>query len=122
MNEHQETVARLQPDQAAAAPGSLPWYKREFKPTARVSACILIPLGVLGMWWNWHLAHSKGEYYPKIAFMSPFIIILGIYYLLHPTEDPTVLPRPIETRHWVVFALALAAGAANWYAFEYGLY
>lgn len=122
MDDRQETVERLgDGDRAAKAGDSVPWYQRELKMTARRAACILIPVGALGMWWNWHLAHSRGEYYPKIAFLAPFIIVLGAFYLMYPDENPTELPKPLRLRHWVMFGLGTAAGAAVWYAFAQSL-
>ena len=122
MDEHQETTARMNVDPASAPSPPLPWHKRTVQMTARRSACILLPLGVLGVWWTWHHVHATAEYYPKIAFISPFIIVLGVFYLMYPLEDPTKFPKPFVLRHWLLFAVGLAAGAANWYAIANGLY
>ncbi len=122
MDEHQETVARMQGTPALAQSPPVPWYKRTFQMTARRSACILLPIGALGMWWNWHHAHATGEYYPKIAFIAPFVIVLGVYYLMFPLEDPTQFPKPFRLRHWLLYAVGIAAGAANWYAVKNSLY
>ncbi len=122
MDDHQETVARLQ-DKGGPADGRfLPWYEREFNIGARASAAIFIPLGLLGMWWNWNLVHTQGHYYPTIACLSPFMIVLGAFYLLFPDEDPHSLPSLFKLRHWILFLIALPVGLANWYALANGLY
>jgi hypothetical protein len=66
--------------------------------------------------------HTQGRYYPKVAVIAPFCVVLGLYYLIHSQEDPTALPKPLRLRHWVLYALGAALGALNWYALANGLY
>ena len=119
MDTRQETVERLAPKQTARA--KVPWYQRDFDVTARAAACVLLPLGIAGMWWNWHDLHTTGMYSPEVAGLSPFLIVLACFYFMFPDENPRALPKT-RLRAFAVFTVGGLAAAANWAATHYGLY
>jgi hypothetical protein len=115
MDTRQETVDRLAPKP------KVPWYRREFDVTARATACAFLPLGIAGMWWNWHDLHTTGMYSPEVAGLSPFLIVLAFFYFMFPDENPRALPKT-RLRAVVVFTIGGLAAAANWAATHFGLY
>lgn len=102
----------------------LPPSTMEFRWTSRVAAAYLIPVGVAGMWWNYHLVHAKGEYWVKVALLAPALLVMGLFFLFFPDEDPMAEPavRNLRLRHWLSYLFAFGAAFANWYALSHGMY
>ena len=102
----------------------LPSHESELRFTARGAAAYLIPVGLAGLWWNYHLVHTRGEYWVKVGLFAPALLVMGLFFLVFPDEDPmeaTAL-RDFRLRHWASYALAFGAAFANWYALSHGWY
>jgi len=88
----------------------------------RVAFSIMFAIvGITSIWYNWHLANTKGLYSELLAFISPPLIVVAIYYVIF-NEDPTTIPHPIPLRLWILMVIALASGIINNFALANGLY
>lgn len=87
----------------------------------RIVAIIVLSLvGFIGLWWNWHLLHTDGEFYPYVALICPALLVFAVYFVIVP-DDPTVMPE-MSALLILVYGLCVLLGAANWYALSHGLY
>jgi|GEM_PF-3484212 len=96
----------------------------ELRWSARGVAAYLIPVGAAGFWWTYHTIHTRGEYSLKIALLAPALLVLGLFFLLFPDEDPMKAPalRDLSLRQWLSYAFAIGAAIANCYALAHGWY
>lgn len=102
---------------------NLPSPQPELRWTAR-GAAYLIPVGAAGLWWNYHLIHTRGEYWVKVALLAPALLVLGLFFLFFADKDPVAEPafQDFSLRHWLSYVLASGAAFANWYARSHGWY
>jgi Fas apoptotic inhibitory molecule (FAIM1) len=84
-----------------------------------VAICGVAGLAALGI--NVALVVNSGTYYPELAMIGPAALVLAAYYALNP-DDPWEIPKPFPLRLGLAIFLAIAAGIANWYVTENGVY
>ena len=77
-------------------------------------------VGFAGMWWNWHLVHSDGSYYPKLAMISPACLVFAIYFIFVP-QDPFGKPE-WSAKSIIALVVSVLLGLGNWYAISNGYY
>jgi uncharacterized membrane protein len=56
------------------------------KQTERFSGLFIATTGALLTVWTWQSALSNGRFYPKIAVISPILIIAGLGIILFPNR------------------------------------
>jgi len=82
---------------------------------------ICLAIGVVGNWFNWYWAHSRGYFYDELALLAPAALVLGLYWLVSP-KDFVAQYSGISLRMWVVIVIAFLLGFANMYALAHGWY
>jgi hypothetical protein len=95
----------------------------------RLGGLLFLAIGGAGMAWVWHDALTEGQYYLKMALLFPALAVLGLGMILFPVDmDRLKAEHGVERiEHFgqypmvwkVLFVLALAASAANWYALSH---
>jgi hypothetical protein len=69
------------------------------KLTGFLIAMVLFALGFGGTLLNWQMVFDEGKYYPKMAFVGPFIGFLGLAMLVGPsTKAEEVVGDETATR------------------------
>jgi hypothetical protein len=84
------------------------------------TAIYLFVVGVAGTWWNWHLVHKDGSFYPKLAMICPACFVFTGYFLVVPVD-------PFEKPEWsakaiIAIVVSVLLGLLNWYAFANGYF
>lgn len=117
-----EARSRFQPARItvaqAASTGSL------FKGLALILVNLLGGVGLT--WWNWNMLLNEGSYYPKMAFISPLMIVIGIFGIFKPKAlvggNKAFGGKEGTTSKALLIALvviALLAGGLNIYFMHY---
>jgi hypothetical protein len=91
------------------------------KSWRRAAIIMFISLGVLGNWFNWYWATTRGRYFEELALLMPAIMFIGLYWIVFP-KDFVAQYSGISVRMWIAIALAFLLGFVNTYALSHGWY
>ena len=87
------------------------------------SAKFTMVIGFALGWYNWHLLHTEGYYYPKVAFFTPMFILISTYTMIFPQNIVAQNYGKVSFIKWLAIIIVfLLLGFANNYALSNGLY
>jgi membrane protein YdbS with pleckstrin-like domain len=92
----------------------------------RIIGAVLVLLSTAAMGWLWYQVVKQAQYYSTLAAVVPIFLVIGLGQLVFGGyreervargEDVSKLSsvEMITPRWWVVLALAIIAGLANFY-------
>jgi len=89
---------------------------------ARLFALVLILLGAVLIYINWHQLYSERKYSFKLAAFAPLCVVGGIFLLVFPSKAGKPETTGDKIIAFVVLIIGLAAGLVNWYLMDPGFF
>lgn len=80
------------------------------KTNSLLSGAFLLALGVPLTLWIEHQARTEGTYYPKAAFVGPFLIVMSVAVLIHAPKIPM---ETLTVRDMVYALIGTGCGLFN---------
>jgi hypothetical protein len=88
----------------------------------RLFGALLIGLGILGRWYNWHVAESTGEFYIRMTLAGPAGVFGGLLLLIRPDWVGRLRadsPMAQKVAVGAVLVLMVVGSGIDWYLLEH---